>query len=258
MSRIFTKIQPIVFRLVIIFFWVGWAIFYSLHETINIPTYHLDGAFQTASGLYRLDAGQFPGKDFYPYLGVGPLYVLYPLFKALGSDVSSSIFSADFTVAVVVMLSIAFIWHMLWQPKSFITSVAAGSVLFFLYIGFSIVNRVLFNQPILMEQIGLSPGNSLKPLRSFAPYLAAIIFYFFVLNISSTRMKYITAGMLTGLILLWSNDYAITTSFLFGGFNYIVCVKPKRVKTRKCACILSAVCCYMGDTFYFRHSWASN
>ncbi|MDP2904289.1 MAG: hypothetical protein Q8N96_14480 [Methylovulum sp.] len=217
-NRIFTKIPPIaLMNWVIILFWMGWAIFHSLYEAINIPTIHWDGAFQTSSALYRLDEGQFPGKDFYPYLGVGPLYVLYPIFKALGSDISSSIFSSYFAVAVVAMLSSAFIWHMVWQPKSFITSVAAGSALFFLIILIVKVTGA-FNLSFTLlnyDAIGLTPGHSLRSLRSFAPCLTAIIFYFFVLKISSARMKYLAAGCLTGLLLLWSNDYAISTSLLF-------------------------------------------
>ena len=42
-------------------------------SSLTVPTYHLDGSFQTASGLFRLAEGDVPGRDFYPYLGIGPL-----------------------------------------------------------------------------------------------------------------------------------------------------------------------------------------
>lgn len=69
----------------------------SAQFSIDIPTKHLDGAFQTASGLFRLAAGQWPGEDFLPYLGLGPLFVLYPFFLLAGGDVAASEFAAWFT-----------------------------------------------------------------------------------------------------------------------------------------------------------------
>lgn len=198
----------------------------------------MDGAYQTASGLYRLGAGQLAGENFYPYLGVGPLYLLYPLFKALGSDIAATIFSAHFATAAIVMLSTSFVWHLIWRPNSILTSLVAGILLFYFYIivykcalflgesvnpqtetlGAPLRNLRYFSQVLrylLDSSLGLSPGNSLKIIRSFAPYLVAIMFYFFVANISLARMKYVAAGSLTGLIFLWSNDYAITTVFLY-------------------------------------------
>lgn len=243
MNRTISGCEPaILLKLAIIFFWIGWAIFHSLHAAVNISPFHLDGAYQTASGLYRLHAGQFPGENFYPYLGVGPLYLLYPLFRTLGSDIAASIFSAHFTTAAVTMLMTAFIWHLIWRSKSVLTSLAAGILLFYFYIlvykFFVLFHGSRFNNPHMeilgvpvggflhplaayfpsmdwVLTLGLTPGNSLKDIRSFAPYLAAIIFYFFVSKISSARAKYAAAGVLTGSLLLWSNDYAISTGFLY-------------------------------------------
>src|SRR3712207_3753669 len=50
----------------------------------EVPTFHMDGAFQTASGLYRLADGQWPGRGFFPYLGIAPVPVLYPGFALPG------------------------------------------------------------------------------------------------------------------------------------------------------------------------------
>jgi hypothetical protein len=119
MPKALSKCLPPEFmQWVIVIMWSIWTIFNSLYMAINLPTYHLDGAFQTASGLYRLEAGQFPGKDFYPYLGIMPLYALYPAFKLLGSDLSASVFSAYFLSCIVKMLPIAMVWQLIWRPKS--------------------------------------------------------------------------------------------------------------------------------------------
>ncbi|MFZ5523397.1 MAG: hypothetical protein ACOY9D_04855 [Pseudomonadota bacterium] len=196
----------------IILCWLGWAVLYSLTASIDLPTMHLDGAFQTASGLYRLDAGQFPGKDFFPYLGIGPLFALYPFFKTLGANISASVFSAQLLVLLSGALSTAIIWQLIWRPKSFITSLVAGSLLFVAPIGIAYYFSIHF--PPWMRFF-VSPGSSLRPIRATAPYLVAIIYYLFIFHISTPRYKYIFSGLLTGSILLWSNDFAIPTAGLF-------------------------------------------
>jgi hypothetical protein len=197
----------------IVFCWLIWAVFYSLTAGINIPTLHLDGAFQTASGLYRIDAGQFPGKDFFPYLGAGPLLALYPFFKVFGGNISASVFSAQFVVLIFGIMSVSFIWHLIWRAKSFVTSLTAGCLLLLMPIGFdsylSLPSWMLFE---------ISPGNSLRPIRAIAPYLVAIPYYFFLLRIKVAQNKYFFSGLLTGSILLWSNDFAIPSAGLFAVF----------------------------------------
>ena len=199
----------------IVLCWLVWAAFYSLTAAINIPTFHLDGAFQTASGLYRLDAGQFPGKDFYPYLGIGPLLALYPFFKVFGGNISASVFSSQFVVLFFGLTSVAFIWHLIWRPRSFVTSLAAGCLLFLLPLAFS--KYLLLPLPDWMS-FQFSPGNSLRPIRAVAPYLVGITYYFFILSINAARTKYFFSGLLTGSILLWATDFAIPSAGLFAVF----------------------------------------
>jgi len=38
----------------------------SLSAALESPTFHLDGAFQTASVLFRISNGELPGRDFFP------------------------------------------------------------------------------------------------------------------------------------------------------------------------------------------------
>jgi len=196
-------------KISIVLCWLLWAIFFSLTASINIPTFHLDGAFQTASGLYRLDAGQFPGKDFFPYLGIGPIIVLYPFFKIFGSNISASVFSSQFVTIIFHLISVAFIWHLIFQPRLLINSLVAGCLLYLLPL--AICNLLTINLPKYIY----SGGNSLRSIRSFAPYLIFIIYYFFVLPIKKDQYKYFLSGLLSGLILLWSNDFAIPTACLF-------------------------------------------
>ncbi|HQU09174.1 MAG TPA: hypothetical protein PLV25_04345, partial [Opitutales bacterium] len=64
--------------------------YFCAWQSLDIPIKHLDGAYQTASGLCRLAQGQMPGRDFYPYLGLGPIYFIYPLFLIAGKQIAAS------------------------------------------------------------------------------------------------------------------------------------------------------------------------
>ena len=124
-----------IIKICILLCWLGWAICNSSTAAIALPIFHLDGAFQTASGLYRLDAGQFPGRDFFPYLGPGPLFVLYPIFKLCGANLAASTFSAQLLVLLTSALAVSLVWHLIWRPRSFITSLVAGTLLYWLPVG---------------------------------------------------------------------------------------------------------------------------
>ncbi|NOT15851.1 MAG: hypothetical protein HOP21_09830 [Methylotenera sp.] len=194
----------------LVLLWLVWAVFNALNHAIDIPTMHLDGAFQTASGLYRIDSGQFPGRDFYPYLGIGPLYLMYPLYQIFGADLAASVATSYLITTTVAMLSVAFVFQLIWKPKSVLTSIAIGSV------AISLCGLLLSMTHVHFLKWWFTPGNSLRPLRSFVPYLTAMFYYFFVARVVDIRLKYISAGVLTAAVLLWSNDFAITTALLLG------------------------------------------
>ena len=55
----------------------------SWKASLYSPTFHIDGAFQTAAGLFKMKSGQVPGIEFFPYLGIGPIVLLYPFLSFL-------------------------------------------------------------------------------------------------------------------------------------------------------------------------------
>jgi hypothetical protein len=193
------------------------------------PTFHLDGAFQTASGLYRLDAGQMPGRDFFPYLGIAPILILFPIFKLFGSNLAASGFAAQFIVLIMGAASIATIFHLVASPQNKSTSLLAG---FAIFAGCSIIFFISGGPLLEWLQFALTPSNSLKPVRAFAPYLAA------VLAIVKTRdtewQRYSIRGIFCSIILLWSNDFAITTAGLFSILMLPIALREKCFN-RKCA-----------------------
>ncbi len=193
------------------------AKFYSL----NVPTFHLDGAFQTASALFRLSSGETIGKDFFPYLGIGPNFLLYPIFKLLGSNLGSSVMSSFFMTYFSGWISFSVLVFLCLRCKNFLNATIIGSILF-----------------ITSELFGLTffngPGNSLKPIRAFIPYIIAISTYLIIHTNISTRNKIRCSGAVLGISLIWSNDYAIPTalvSIIFFLLYFHLSKKEKILKT---------------------------
>ena len=200
-----------------------WILILSLDARIDLPTFHLDGAFQTASGLYRLDSYQFPGKDFHPYLGIGPLFSLYPAFKIAGGDLAASVFSAQLMTMVFGWISASTIWHLCSRSKRFSSSFVMGAVILFL--AAHIPTFLATTNPFTFF---FEPGNSLRPIRASIPYLAALIFLITIHGKKSTYLRVILAGSIAGFTLLWSNDFAIPTGLLFGAlFTFFLRVEDK-------------------------------
>lgn len=231
-------ISPTRISSIVILTWLAYTVIESLRQSVNIPTGHLDGAFQTASSLFRLDMGLYPGRDFFPYLGIGPNYLIYPFYKLFGSNLASSVTAAYFIVSVTAMISNAFIFHMVWKSKSFIYSLAASCV--FLYILLLIYKLTYF------RFLGWSfePGNSLKPVRAFISYIAAIVIYFFINKLGNKFFKILAVGTLTSFVLMWSNDFAYTTALLLCAsvFLYLLLQNKFDLKSLFLYSIISLIC----------------
>ena len=192
----------------------AWLLFHALGLAVDLPTMHLDGAFQTASGLYRLKDGQWPGRDFMPYLGVGPLLALMPFFLAGGGDLAASVAAAHLLTQSCAVLAVAVLWHLVFAPRRAIASLAAAVVL---VVGGQALPPLLGAGIPSWFDFALRPGNSLRPVRSALPYLLALG----VLAASPlqgprwARWQPAAWGALAGACVLWSNDYAYTTGLLF-------------------------------------------
>jgi len=181
----------------------------ALKVSVDVPTFHLDGAFQTASGLFRLDSDQLPGRDFYPYLGVGPLLAVFPIYKIAGADLAATVFAAKFTVVFFSWLAVTILWHLVLRPVKPIYSFVGGALILF---GIHFVAEQASLNNIM--SFAMEPGNSLRPLRAALPYLLAITFYFAVRRIDTSLRSYLI-GISLGIALLWSNDLALPTFGLF-------------------------------------------
>ena len=191
---------------------LSWAAYFSACFTVNLPTFHLDGAFQTSSQLFRLEADQTFGKDFFSYLGVGVITSLYPFFRILGSNLAASIFASHFVTILYSCLSFTIIYRVLCPNKSFLTCFCICgtiySTLISLYTIFSI-KLPLIDYSLI--DYSLYPGNSLRSIRAFIPYLVTLFLILSQDSLKSGRLRFLFRGLLFGFVLLWSNDYALST-----------------------------------------------
>lgn len=203
----------IVVQLAVVCAWVVHSAATASGQAINVPTFHLDGAFQTASMLYRVDAGQVPGRDFYPYLGVGPLLLLLPLFKAAGSHLTASVFSASLLTQLSLVLLLSVLWRLMSRQATRLSSLAAGTLL--TYAGVVLPLHVGLRVPGWLS-VCLWPGNSLRPLRAAIVYAAMALFLLIHRRVTTPTRRFAAYGLLAGVTMLWSNDYAIVTAGTLG------------------------------------------
>lgn len=210
---LYRQVPLVAVTIVVVF--LLWCWFYSKTVAIIIPTYHIDGAFQTASGLMRLAAGELPGRDFLPYLGIGPLFLLYPLYWLDGVDMASTVFAAHATVLTLYALVFAILAKLCRPsiPSAHALAIGAATVMMLF-----LLERVI--GPSTLD-FPLSPGNSLRPIRAALPYLVAgALWWIFkkqrLTCLSTTHSQAIAVGFVCGLALLWSNDTAYVSAGLGG------------------------------------------
>ena len=190
---------------------IAWGAFHA----VDTPTFHLDGAFQTASGLFRIQSGDLPGRDFYPYLGIGPVFLLYPAFAVTGGVLGSSVFSAWAVTAALLALLVGVLLALTLRLRS-IGAVLAGAGLL---LGLLMLGDARFAwtpppvQALLAPLFTFSvPGNSLRPVRAAAPLLLVAVTVLSLTRLPR-RAGLITTGAAFGVVIAcWSNDFALAPS----------------------------------------------
>ena len=184
---------------------------------LTAPTFHLDGAFQTASGLLRLSEGELPGRDYYPYLGIGPVFLLYPLFLLFGGDLTASVFAAHFVTLLTAGLVVGTLALLVtgrrstWLfglaatvPMTVIALTGAWPEARYADLGCGYC--------VSLMRTATDPGLSLRPIRAFAPYLLVLLVLFVLSRAWSTRARMLVIGAGAGTIAaVWSNDYGLVS-----------------------------------------------
>jgi hypothetical protein len=222
---------------VVILFSLYLAMILSIRASIYLPTYHLDGAFQTASGLLRINWGEIPGIDFFPYLGIGPLLLLMPMFILFGGDLGASVLASHLMTLGIMQLITFFTLFFLISSRNKIYALLFSFIPTFLVYSTGLTSMAYsnFSRYIGLEALFelITPGNSLRPLRAFAPWLLVIAIYYVHKRIGHRVSGDLLIGFFIGLIFgLWSNDYALLTALL-GFVFYIILINRSSHSFRK-------------------------
>ncbi|QGX99633.1 hypothetical protein EI983_15710 [Roseovarius faecimaris] len=236
MARFLQLFALVFFGLTLIF--QAWA------QSLDLPTQHIDGAFQTASGLFRLTNGEFPGRDFFPYLGAGPLYLLYPGFLAAGSDLASSVMIAQLFTYFAAWAALFTITFLIAFPKRILLSALFSA---FCYLGILHLSSQGAGHYIL--DVLVNPGMSLRFIRAFLPYLTAIALYLVLRVNAKNKVKSIMSGSAVALSLIWSNDYAYTTSIAFSLCFTLAVLRSFNDSRLANLCIFAATFIILGALF---------
>lgn len=205
--------QPHWLYLTIITFFIYAVVCYASAKSIQLPYFHVDGAFQTAATLFRFLNGELPGRDFYPYLGIGPIGLIYPIFLLGGSNLSASVFASNVVTLLAATFSVAILIHLIFKPKTFLCSAVNACGLFSVSALLMLITSPIYNKyqiPYWFSAM-LEPGNSLRPVRGFIVYAAIFALYLFVFPEKNMRRKYTFYGITIAIVSLWSNDYALLT-----------------------------------------------
>lgn len=202
MLKKYLKLENIVIVVIIINIFL--YLYFKASQVGILPTFHLDGAFQTNSALLRLESKSIIGKNYLPYLGIGAVSVLFPFYKMMGSNLYSSTFSANFITLLCGTFVCIIISYFLEIRKKNKISILCGVIIFF-----------IFSSKLSLEfDFYQTPGNSLRPIRSFLPYIVFTLYYF-VKN-KEKMIQFLTIALLGIISILWSNDYAYITLLVFG------------------------------------------
>jgi hypothetical protein len=191
----------------LLLFALGVAVAQAWRWSHEVPTWHMDGAFQTASGLYRLADGQWPGRDFFPYLGIAPVLVLYPVFALLGGELTDTVFAARL-VALLTMEAVVGVLAVLVAGRRPLRALAWGAAsAALLVVAAALVWPGLWTAADGVLGVAAVPGNSLRPIRAFAPYLLAAVAYGALRSGWTVRRAAVVGTAAGAVAALWSNDY---------------------------------------------------
>lgn len=186
-------------------------IFFSLEKSLDVPIFHIDGAYQTASSLYRISAGYHPGSDFFPYLGIAINYLLFPIYYFSGENLAASQFSAQLVTQVAGSFSIGLIFSLMFKESKKSTAILVGCI--------GQASLLLMSQSfssILPDPFwfSITTGNSLRPLRAIVPYVVVVLLLA-ALHLAYSKKFILLASIIFSVALLWSNDFAIPSAIMY-------------------------------------------
>ena len=185
------------------------ALLIAKTRTLYIYAYQMDGVFQASSMEYRLASGNFPGRDFFPYLGLGPVYILFPGFLVLGRTVAAANASAHFCTFFADAFEISLIGCLILPIRRL-----RHATLFLVL--------ALTGCSLLPPQLYFpAPGNSLRSVRGLIPFIGTGLVLLAFRRLRGHHQRVWVAGAIAGSCAAWSNDFGLPSCLallLFSGW----------------------------------------
>lgn len=206
--------------LIIGLMWLDLTLSKAFYEGQILHYNPINGDFQTYNPLRRMAAGQAPGRDFQPYMGLGITYATYLPFSLMGKTFSASKFSAQLMHMWLFSFGSLILFRLLrfnWITAialSFILQLyayAASDYLYTLSMDWKIAETAL---PFGQTFSALSHAeNSCLGIRVALPFLTAglmLLIYRWKPKLSGTS-EALVWGFVAGAQAFWSNDFGFTS-----------------------------------------------
>ncbi len=207
---------------------------YASYYRFNLDYKPYNGVFQTFNLVRRILLGELPGRDFNPYIGLGPTYLSTSLTYLLGGNFAALQFSIHLITLTLHAIALLLLYFLsgFSLKQSIIASSVMVIILSFITKQFSLINEVA------------GPGTSNLNLRSALPFLTSLILlYFFRFFANRLTILCLLVGCLIGVQPLWSNDYGLpsTLSLIIIFIIYLTKQKAKNILFKILVIFISAL-----------------
>lgn len=195
----------------------------ALFEGAFLDYNPINGDFQTYNPLRRMSAGELPGRDFMPYLGLGTTYATYAPYLLLGQDFSASK-TGSYLVHALLFSFGNFVLLMLLGCRRAVALALSFLIYLYGYLASDFLYMLPFN--IALTESGLpfaqtfralsAPENSCLGIRTALPFISSAILLLCYRRdwLKNPRTEAVVWGLLTGAQVLWSNDYGFVSALM--------------------------------------------
>ncbi|MBD2019959.1 hypothetical protein H6F43_07125 [Leptolyngbya sp. FACHB-36] len=199
----------------------------------NLEFFPINGAFQTFNPSRRICAGETPGADFNPYLGLGTTYVIAFLTYIFGCNFAASQLSNHLIHVVCHWLAFLMLFRLCGSSiknaiifSSFIITLLLMA--FFEPFSLYFINDLYYPADyrfFYSWQELMTPANSNLGLRSALPFITSFIALAGLHFVKKAKLQSLLLGGLIGVQPFWSNDYGIPSTIALITITIIYIVK---------------------------------
>jgi hypothetical protein len=222
-----SRIHRIIIGFTVVVVSILTVFFHAKTNSFFTPDNHVDGAYQTFVSLLRYSSLDAPGRDFVPYIGIGTVLPLLPIFIFFGRTIGASEFAAHFSVPLIVCLQFFLASKIVWK-FSYLKSVLCSTIPLIIVLSPNLIPFTKLSEFLGQSTftIALDPGGSLRPIRAFFPYLCLCV-------VACWRNSPKRCAVVLGIVApLAPNDFAFSTVIALSAF-YLLSLIVRKANPRQ-------------------------